>query len=536
MLDFFDISVYKRYISNMLEIPRTTKQTNKDRNFFNPRVYVPAILILVFLIKFTVWDNPNQRWIIQDIYSKPGSDFKGTIASPISLVQKDTRTYTFINDASKLKSAQASDYQKVSSKDEITQAVKKATTEKKKISMSGARHSMGGQNLGEQIHLDMLGYDKVVEYSDVDQSVTVESGITWKQLQEYLGEKNRAVRVMQDSNIFTVGGSMGTNVHGKDVRYGQLIESINWFKLVQANGQEIRVDRQLNRELFGSVIGGFGGFGVITEVNLKTDPNTNYKYSITYQNAEQVVAKWDEYSGKGAEQIEAHFSISQDSFLKEAQIYYYEPTSVESKDDVSGENSIWLRKFVYRVSRLGDLGKRFRWWMQSNVGPRLDPGLTTRNTAMAAPFRTLELDDPQTTDILQEYFVPRTKVEEFLPRYRELLKSNNMNLINCVLRRVQSDTEALVNYSEQEMYGFVCYYKVNRDPAQNANLHGFTGDIIDYLSQIDGKFYLAYGMEGYSDKILKMYPKLTELITLKSKYDPENMFDNKFFQQLRKQF
>jgi decaprenylphospho-beta-D-ribofuranose 2-oxidase len=517
----------------MTEMVSNLKQTKNNRHVFNPRVYVPAILILVFLIKFTVWDNPNQRWIIQDIYSKPGPDFKGTIASPVSLVQKDQRNYTFIDDASKLMSVKASDYQNVRSKDDIIKAVEKAKTEKKKISMSGARHSMGGQNLGEQIHLDMLGYDKVVEYSEVDKSVTVESGVTWKQLQEYLGAKNRAVRVMQDSNIFTVGGSMGTNVHGKDVRYGQLIESINWFKLIQSNGQEIRVDRQINNELFSAVIGGFGGFGVITEVNLKTDPNTNYKYSITYQHAEDVVAKWDGYSSKGAEQIEAHFSISEDSFLKEAQIYYYEPTNVESKDDVSGENSIWLRKFVYRVSRLGDLGKRFRWWMQGNVGPRLDPGLTTRNTAMAAPFRTLELDDPNTTDILQEYFVPRNKVEEFLPRYRKLLKSNNMNLINCVLRRVQTDTEALVNYSDQEMYGFVCYYKVNRDPSQNSSLHNFTEEIIDYLNTIDGKFYLAYGMEGYTDKILKMYPKLTDLIALKSKYDPETMFDNKFFQQFR---
>jgi decaprenylphospho-beta-D-ribofuranose 2-oxidase len=516
------------------QILESSKVTNYENNFLNPRVYVPIILIFVFLIKFTVWDNPNQRWIIQDIYSKPGPDFKGTIASPISLVEKDTRNYTLIDDASKLMFVEASDYQKVNSKEDIIKAVEKAKSEKKKVSMSGARHSMGGQNLGQQIHLDMLGYDKVIEYSDIDNSVTVESGITWKQLQEFLGGKNRGVRVMQDSNIFTVGGSMGTNVHGKDVRYGQLIESVNWFNIVQSNGQEIRVDRQQNKELFSSVIGGFGGFGIITEVNLKTDPNTNYVYTITHQPAEQVVAKWDEYIANGAEQMEAHFSISQDNFLKDVQIYYFEPTDKQSKDDVSGENSIWLRKFVYRLSRGSDWGKRFRWWMQTNVSPIVDPGQTTRNGAMAAPFRTLELDDPKTTDILQEYFVPRDKVNEFLPKYREMLRQNNMNLINCGLRRVQPDREALVNYSEQEMYGFVCYYNVSRDDSKNTNLKTFTGEMIDYLLQIDGKYYLAYNTQGHTQKIQKMYPKLKNLIELKSKYDPENMFDNKFLQLLRK--
>lgn len=503
---------------------------SKAQQLFQPKIYLPTVLIIVLLVKFIIWDDLNNRWILKDIYYKPTSNFKGTIASPVSLVQKDTQSYTFINDASKLNSVHASDYRKITKKSDIKEAIEQAKNEQKKISMSGARHSMGGQNLGEQIHLDMLGYDKVIDYSEQDNTVTVQSGIIWKQLQEYLGTKGRAVRVMQDSNIFTVGGSMGTNVHGKDVRYGQLVESINWFDIIQANGREVRVDRQSNKELFSAVIGGFGGFGVITEVNLKTDPNTNYKYTIAHHPAEQVVQKWDEYSENGAEQIESHFSISEDNFLKDAQIYYYQPTEKTSKDDVSGENSIWLRKAVYRVSRLGDLGKRFRWWMQSYVGPFVDPGLTTRNSAMAAPFRTLELDDPQTTDILQEYFIPRDKVQDFLPRFREILKKNNMNLINCVLRRVQTDTEALVNYSSEEMYGFVCYYKVDRDSAKNLSLYKFTGEIMDYLNDIEGKFYLAYGIEGYSQKILTMYPKLNQLFDLKTKYDPDGMFDNKFFQ------
>jgi decaprenylphospho-beta-D-ribofuranose 2-oxidase len=81
---------------------------------------------------------------------------------------------------------------------------------------------MGGQNLGEQIHLDMNGYDKILDFEASSHSVTVESGITWKQLQTFLATKSRAVRVMQDSNIFTIGGSIGSNVHGKDVRYGSL--------------------------------------------------------------------------------------------------------------------------------------------------------------------------------------------------------------------------------------------------------------------------------------------------------------------------
>jgi decaprenylphospho-beta-D-ribofuranose 2-oxidase len=504
---------------------------NSAKSFIDPRKYVPILLVLIIITKFLIWDDNNNQWIIKDIYYKPPAEFKGTIASPTQLVQKENRSYMRVDDASKLISVETSDFIRVTTKKDIFDAVDKAKSEKKSLSLSGARHSMGGQNLGDQIHLDMQGYDKIVDYSMEDQSLTIESGATWKQIQEFLGDRGRAVRVMQDSNIFTVGGSMGSNIHGKDVRYGQLIESINWFNLIGPDGKEIRVDRNENPELFRAVNGGFGGFGIITTVNLKTDPNTNYKYTITHQPAEQVVEKWDEYIAKGAEQIESHFSISKDSFLADAQIYYFEPTVKESKDDVSGENSIWLRKAVYRLSRLGEEGKRFRWFMQKHVSPLIDPGFTTRNGAMAAPFRTLELDDPQSTDILQEYFVPRDKVSEFLPQYRTLLKKHNMNLLNCGLRRVQLDTEALVNYSKEEMYGFVCYYKVDRDSSKNNSLRNFTGEMMDYLNEIDGKFYLAYNIEGHTDKIKTMYPDLTKLFELKSKYDSDNMFDNKFFKQ-----
>jgi collagenase-like PrtC family protease len=66
---------------------------------------------------------------------------------------------------------------------------------------------------------------------------------------------------------------------------------------------------------------------------------------------------------------------------------------------------------------------------------------------------------------------------------------------------------------------------------ENIDLLNFTGEMMDYLNEIDGKFYLAYNIEGHTDKIKTMYPDLSKLFELKSKYDSDNMFDNKFFQQ-----
>jgi FAD/FMN-containing dehydrogenase len=383
----------------------------------------------------------------------------------------------------------------------------------------------------------MLKFDRI-QYNQ-DQTITVESGATWKQIQTELGKHNRAVRVMQDSNIFSVGGSLALNVHGKDPRFGSLIESINYFKIINAEGQEITCSRKENSELFRAVIGGMGLFGVITEVNLKTDENSTYQYTVIHTPVREMIPFMEEQiKRQNLEMIEAQMSIDKSNFLDEAQIYYFDKvkTNSELQDNVSGENSIWLRKLVYRTSRITDLGKQFRWFMQKQVGSSLDPQQLTRNSGMAAPFRTLELNDSQTTDILQEYFIPVSQVNKFLDDYKTMLHSNKMQLINVTVRKVKLDREALVSYATEDMYAFVSYYRITKERTGYEQMSKFTQQIMENLNQINGKLYLAY--KGYYTKkqLYRMYPNLNQLFALKRKYDPQALFYNQWYEEFKPTF
>src|SRR5207245_5885922 len=112
---------------------------------------------------------------------------------------------------------------------------------------------------------------------------------TWRQVQTSLSQHNRAVRVMQDSNIFSVGGSLSVNAHGKDPRYGSLIGSVNYLKMVTADGKEMLCDRTQNKDLFSAVIGGYGLLGIITEVNLLTTQNSIYAFSLIPTQTHSVI-------------------------------------------------------------------------------------------------------------------------------------------------------------------------------------------------------------------------------------------------------
>ncbi len=524
-----------------------------------------ALLVGSLFIKAYLWDDPSKQWLLTDLFHDENGTIKLTLVPPSGL-----RLY----DASHLNSSIVGEIRSPKTVAEIIKIVRYAKSTNKKISLSGIRHSMGGQALGlNTLHLDMTQMD-AVRYNDSDQTVTVGPGATWKQIQTVLSQHNRAVRVMQDSNIFTVGGSLSVNAHGKDPQYGSLIEGVHSLKMVTADGKEILCNKTENKDMFSAVIGGYGLLGIITEVNLLTTQNSTYAFSmmptqlgfahfplgrskqgpiskdnqkpsgshsssarmdmghgfregveyfnITFFGDVEILHGWVprrivsahrtkrrhyflegnvqsraqthalidmlESLSKNPENrlLEAHFSVDEEHFLTESLIYKYSEADslTRPKDDLNGENSIWLRKVVFQASRMSNFGKFLRWEMEKHLSPLIEPKTVSRNTAMAVPVRFLQNPDPHSTDILQEYFIPTEQANNFLESYKKLVKKFNVNVLNITIRKVSKDTNALVSYAQKDMYGFVAYYKVYQNGTDIQTINAFTRELMEYLLSI----------------------------------------------------
>ena len=72
----------------------------------------------------------------------------------------------------------------------------------------------------------------------------------WADLQKYINPYGLALKVSQSQNIFTIGGSLSVNVHGRDIRHHALIETVESFRLLNAKGHILTVSREENSELF----------------------------------------------------------------------------------------------------------------------------------------------------------------------------------------------------------------------------------------------------------------------------------------------
>src|SRR5258708_38951461 len=99
---------------------------------------------------------------------------------------------------------------------------------------------------------------------------------------------------------------------------------------------------------------------------------------------------------------------------------------------------------------------------------------------MAVPVRFLQNPDPHSTDILQEYFVPTEQANDFLERYKKLVKKYNINLLNVTIRKVNKDINALVSYAQKEMSAFVVNYKIIQITIITQTLNPFTRDLNIY--------------------------------------------------------
>jgi decaprenylphospho-beta-D-ribofuranose 2-oxidase len=163
------------------------------------------------------------------------------------------------HDVSRLETVRVAQVIQVHNVDDIRQAVNKARMSQLKISLAGARHSQGGQSyVTGGIVLDMTGYRRVLHIDPSTYIMTVESGATWGHVQAAANQKDLAVEVMQSSNIFTIGGSLSVNVHGRDPHYGSLINSTIAFRLLTFDGTVKNISRKENSQLFQLVIGGYG--------------------------------------------------------------------------------------------------------------------------------------------------------------------------------------------------------------------------------------------------------------------------------------
>lgn len=450
-----------------------------------------------------------------------------------------------VNDASCLSRTPVAGVVRPRSEREIAGALAYARANGLPLSAAGVKHSMGGQAFARGgMVLDMRAMN-AVRLDRAARTVTVGAGATWHEIQQAI-HPEFAVKAMQSTDIFSVGGSISVNAHGMDHQAGAVMASLRSIRLMLADGQVVTASRDENAELFRHVVGGYGLFGIILSATLDVVPNDIYRSEralIDYRAFPDTFAKIAADPAIGLSYV--HLSTAPKSLLQEALVYTYRRMPEDqglARAPLGDVAATKIRRLTVNLAKKNDTFKALKWWSEKELEHRLESCTVTRAQAMGdgeacLVARNDPMHDsvaylfnnlPGETDILHEYFVPRDKIVPFIDGMRTVFRAQRANLVNASIRAVGTEDNAL-SYAPQPAFSVVLYLNQPTTEVGSAAMAKLTSSLIDLCSAQGGRFFLPYQLHYTPAQLARAYPEIGNFFAAKRAWDPEGRFTNNWY-------
>ncbi|WJX36791.1 Cytokinin dehydrogenase 6 [Trifolium repens] len=144
------------------------------------------------------------------------------------------------------------------------------------VAARGHGHSLQGQaqaHGGIVINMESLNVDEIKVYGGEYPYVDVSGGELWINILNETLRYGLAPRSWTDYLHLTVGGTLSNaGVSGQAFRHGPQISNVQKMEIVTGTGEVVNCSEEQNGELFHSVLGGLGQFGIITKARILLEP------------------------------------------------------------------------------------------------------------------------------------------------------------------------------------------------------------------------------------------------------------------------
>jgi len=400
------------------------------------------------------------------------------------------------------------------------------------ISIGGGRFSMGGQIATDgSLFIDMRGMDRVVAFSPENRRITVEAGITWRKIQEAIDPHGLSVQIMQSYANFTVGGSLSVNAHGRYVGQGPLIGSVQSIKVILADGQLVEASPTQNPELFFGCIGGYGGLGIIVEATLALAENHQVAREVQKLDVTEYKNFFFTHIRNAPRAVFHNGDLYPPQYQTVMAITWSETDRPVTVPDrlMPLRNNTWADRLVlFGVSEL-PFGKELRADVLEPLRLRGNP-VVWRNYEASYDVGQLEpASRARSTYVLQEYFIPVERFDEFVPQMARIFTRHRANILNVSIRHAKQDPGSLLAWAKAESFAFVVYYKQGVQAADREAVGVWTREVIDAALAVGGSYYLPYQIQATAEQFRRAYPRAEEFFALKRRVDPHYRFRNKLW-------
>ena len=460
-----------------------------------------------------------------------------------------------VNDIhSQLNPARVNKVLKPQSAEQLADIVRSASQQGRTLSLAGKRHAMGGQQFGTDTDLiDMTSCNNIISLDKQSGIIEVESGTIWPSIIDYCWNAQRddpkpwsIAQKQTGADALTLGGGLAANVHGRGLTMRPIIQDVESFKLITAEGAEIACSRSINSELFGLVIGGYGLFGVISSIKLRLMPRSRLKRAVKVIDIDELMLAFEQRINQSY--MFGDFQYMTDStspdFLRKGVFSCYLPVDSNEKEPQSQHRELQVEDWekLYRLA-FTDKGEAYRAYSQYylSTNDQLYWSDTHQLSVYLGGDYYIRLNNQlgfkdDASLMISEIYVPRKDLTHFMNDVRLIALKQGCDVIYGTIRLIKKDEESFLAWAKEDYVCIIFNLRVFHTPDGIDKAKRDFRALIDAALPYNGSYYLTYHRWALKNQVLACYPQFPEFLRMKQKYDPKELIQSDWYRHYKTMF
>ncbi|MFZ5655676.1 MAG: FAD-binding oxidoreductase [Pseudomonadota bacterium] len=430
------------------------------------------------------------------------------------------------------------------SPEHVADLLHRAARSGQRVAVAGAQHAMGGQQFAEGGWLlDSSALDGVTEFDRTRGLVRCGAGTRWPALQRFLAARRArsgegwALRQKQTgADDFSLGGALAANIHGRGLDLRPFVEDVEAFTLVTPDGRIHRVDRAVAPDTFALAVGGYGMFGVVTDVTLRLTPRRVLRRCVSLIRRAELHAAFEQARADGALYGDFQFAIAPDSrdFLDLGVFSVYLPC--EGTADAAHQLSAmhWRELLTLAHTDKTAAFRRYSEFYLSTDGQRYGSDDHQFGVYLDGYHDAIDTClGHRGSELITELYVPRASIAPFLAVLAEDCRRHRIDVIYGTVRQIRAEHETRLRWARQDWACLVLNVHVHHDADGGRRVRADMQRFIDRALELGGSFYLTYHGHARPDQLRAAYPDIDEVLATKRARDPQEVLASDWYCALR---
>jgi L-gulono-1,4-lactone dehydrogenase len=385
----------------------------------------------------------------------------------------------------------------------------------RRVKVAGAGHSFTDIACTDGLMLDLSLMNRMLRVAGDE--VTVEAGITIRELGPALAERGLALENQGDVDAQTIAGAISTATHGTGGRFANISSQVTGVRLVSADGEVIEV-REGDDLLAARV--SLGALGAISAVTLRCVPAFTIHRVDRPLPLDDILARLDEHVDG-----DDHFELFVFPYTRTALTLTSRRTDREPRPP--GRARVLLRDVLLENAALeaaSRTGRRF---------PALVPRVNRALVRAMSPAEHLDeshrvyANRRSVRFTEMEYAIPREHTAEALERVLAMIERRRIRVGFPIEVRVVAPDDALLSTAEGRETGYIAVHQY-----RGMEFESYFRAVETIMEEYDGRPH--WGKRHYQSAatLRPRYVGFDRFLAVRDRLDPERKFENDYLRRV----